>query len=159
MSRSPIVDADYRLHVADLADEPRQVIIANVTYQGVEEMVPVLHFEGQTKRLVLNREQAAQLLAITGTVLHQRWIGLPIILQPPKSASKGDVPAAITIRAVGAKSRAHPMPVVISEDRRGWYLALVVVGLLLSASTVFALLNLDSILATLQLLRDNWLPR
>jgi hypothetical protein len=159
MSRSPIVDADYRLHAADLAGQPRQVIIANVTYQGVEEMVPVLHFEGQTKRLVLSGEQAAQLLAITGTVLHQRWIGLPLILQPPKHLPNADDPAEITIHAPAANVRGQPMPVVISEDRRGWYLALSVVGLLLSASMVFALLNLDSILATLQLLRDNWLPR
>jgi hypothetical protein len=50
MSISPIVDANYRLQAVDLEGMARHVVIANVTYQGVEEMTPVLHFVGQTKR-------------------------------------------------------------------------------------------------------------
>ena len=78
MSISPLVDADYRLYAADLAGMARQVVIANVTYQGIEEMRPVLHIEGQTKRLVLSPEQVNQLIEITGTALLSRWIGIAI---------------------------------------------------------------------------------
>ena len=54
---------------ADLGGRPRRVIIANVTYQGIEEMTPVLHFAGQPKRLALTRPMAQQLTAATGTSL------------------------------------------------------------------------------------------
>ena len=150
-SISPLVDADYRLHAADLAGFPRHVVIANVTYQGIEEMRPVLHFEGQTKRLVLSPGQVNQLIDITGTVLSSRWIGVPLILQP---SAKGE--AQIAILPVTHKLRGQPMPVTISEDRRGWLLAISIVGVLLSISLLFAFLNLPMLVATLQELRDNW---
>jgi hypothetical protein len=152
MSISPIVDADYRLQPADLAGSARRVVISNVTYQGVEEMAPVLHFAGQTKRLVLSHEQVEQMLDITGTILYPRWIGVPILLFPP-AAIDG---AQIQIKAVTARQRGSPMPVYVSEDRRGWILALSVVGLLLSTSILYAALNIDAILAGIEQLRANW---
>jgi hypothetical protein len=152
MSISPIVDANYRLHPADLEGVARRVVIANVTYQGVEEMTPVLHFVGQTKRLVLSPEQVGQIIDITGTPLFPQWIGVPIILQPRNDKNE----SLILIKAVTPKQRGQPMPTYISADRRGWYLALSVVGLLLSTSILFAMLNMTTILAALQQLRDNW---
>jgi hypothetical protein len=152
MSISPIVDADYRLYVADLEGSARRVVIANVTYQGVEEMTPVLHFVGQTKRLVLSPEQVQQMFEITGTILYPGWIGAAVILQPPNAREEPH----IHIKAATAMQRAQPMPVYVSEERRGWALALSVVGLLLSVSAIFAALNLDTILLALQQFRDNW---
>lgn len=152
MSISPIVDANYRLQPADLEGVARRVVIANVTYQGVEEMTPVLHFVGQTKRLVLSLEQVGQIIDITGTPLFSQWIGLPIILQPHAERTESH----ILIKAVTPKLRGQPMPIYVSEDRRGWYLALSVVGLLLSTSIIFAALNMTTILAAMQQLRDNW---
>lgn len=154
MSISPIVDADYRLYPHDLDGIPRQVVIANVTYQGVEEMTPVLHFEGQTKRLVLTPEQVRELIEITGTVLYPKWIGLPVILQPHITRHE----SRIHIIPAGAKVRAQPMPTYVSEDQRGWILAMSVVGLLLSLSAIFVALNFNSLLTILQELRDYWPP-
>src|SRR5688572_10671203 len=111
MSISPVIDANYRLQPADLESAARQVVISNVTYQGVEEMTPVLHFDGQTKRLVLSPEQAGQVIEITGTPLLPQWIGVALILQP--YTTKGE--SRIDIRASGPKKRAASMPIYISE--------------------------------------------
>jgi len=46
--------------------------------------------------------------------------------------------------------------VYVPEDRRGWYLALILVGLLLLASMIYAALNANAILNGVQQLRDNW---
>lgn len=151
MSISPVVDANYRLHPTDLDGAPRRVIIANVTYQGIEEMTPVLHFVGQTKRLVLSAEQVEQVIAITGTLLYSRWVGTPLILSPDTVGQA----TTISIQPVSGR-RGQPMPVQLSEDRRGWILALTVVSILLLISATFAILNLETLLASLQLLRDNW---
>jgi hypothetical protein len=152
MSISPTVDANYRLHAADLEGIARRVIIANVTYQGVEEMTPVLHFIGQSKRLVLSPDQVGQLVDVTGTTLFRQWIGLPIILQPHTTKQE----SLIRLKAVGPNQHAQPMPVYVPDDRRGWYLALIVVGLLLATSAIYAALNFTTILTAAQQLRDYW---
>jgi hypothetical protein len=152
MSISPIVDAGYRLHADDLQGIARQVVIANVTFQGVESMTPVLHFVGQSKRLVLTPEQVAQTIEITGTSLFPQWIGIELILQPQKSKSQ----TSIVIKAVTPKQRGQPMPVYVHEDKRGWRLALIVVGSLIAASSLYVVLNITSLLAVIQELRDNW---
>jgi hypothetical protein len=151
-SISPIVDTNYRLLPADLQGETRRVVISNVTYQGVEEMTPVLHFAGQTKRLVLSPEQVKQMMEITGTVLYPRWIGTAILLQPPKRADED----RIKIAPVTSNQSGKPMPVYVSEDRRGWILAFGGVGIVLVVSLTVAALNFETLLATVEQLRDNW---
>src|SRR5215213_8561723 len=137
MSISPIVYENYRIQAADLQGLARQLVIANVTYQGVEAMAPVLHFEGLSKRLVLAPEQVNQLVEITGTTLFRQWKGRAIILQPRVTKAE----STIFIKAVTAKQQGQPMPIYVSEDRRGWYLALSTVAILLTVSIVFAALN------------------
>lgn len=152
MSTSPIIDANYRLHPTDLAGAARQVVIANVTFQGVEAMAPVLHFVGQTKRLVLTPEQVRQMIDITGTSLFPQWYGVAVILHPKTSKKQG----TIELKAVTAHPRAQPMPIVITEDKRGWRLSFAVVGLLLLLSTLYATINAATLLTAIQQLRDNW---
>ncbi|MCC6456572.1 MAG: hypothetical protein IT328_16570 [Caldilineaceae bacterium] len=152
MSSSPIVDAGYRLHPLDLQGAARHVVIANVTYQGIESMTPVLHFEGQSKRLVLTPEQVNQMVEITGTTLFPQWIGIGVILQPQKSKRQ----TSIVIKAITPKQRGQPMPVYVHEDKRGWRLSLIVVGSLIAASGLFVVFNITSLLAAIQELRANW---
>lgn len=160
MSISPIVDAEYRILPADLEGQTRRVEIANVTYQGVEAMTPVLHFVGQTKRLVMTPQQATQMLEITGSILHDQWIGVTILLQPRITKQE----SLILIQPVSRKSRGQPMPIYLSDDRRGWLLALSIVGILLTISLTLANINLGTVVNTvldtlqtyLQQLRDNW---
>jgi hypothetical protein len=115
-------------------------------------MTPVLHFAGQTKRLVLSPEQAGQVIEIAGTPLFPQWIGISLILQPHTTTGE----SRIDIRAPGPKKRAPAMPVYISEDKRGWYFALSVVGILLCVSLLYAALNFATILTALQEMRDYW---
>ena len=156
MSISPIVDAEYRILPTDLEGHTRRVEIANVTYQGVEAMTPVLHFVGQTKRLVMTPEHAKQMLEITGSILHAQWIGVTIILQPRITKQE----SRILIHPVSRKRRGQPMPIYVLDDRRGWLLALSIVGILLAISLTLANIDLnillDTFLTTLQQLRDNW---
>ncbi|HXF61764.1 MAG TPA: hypothetical protein VNK95_09105, partial [Caldilineaceae bacterium] len=81
MSISYFVDEKYRLQPADLQGWPRRVVIANVTFQGIEEARPVLHFAGQTKRLALSAEQTRQLIALTGSAQFSDWIGRAVVLR------------------------------------------------------------------------------
>jgi hypothetical protein len=155
MSTSPIIDANYRLHPADLAGAARQVVIANVTFQGVEAMTPVLHFVGQTKRLVLTPEQVQQIVAITGTSLFTQWHGVTLILQPKRSKKQ----TTIEVKAVTAHQRNQPMPLITTEDKRGWRLSFAVVSLLLLFSTIYATINATQLLTAIEQLRDNWLLR
>ncbi len=71
----------YRLRPRDL-DGPRATAIRRVTYEGVEELRPVLYFEGLPKPLVLSGEQARALTRWTGEALCERWIGHAVVLSP-----------------------------------------------------------------------------
>jgi hypothetical protein len=51
------------------------------------------------------------------------------------------------------------MPIVTTEDKRGWRLSLTVVGLLLLFSTIYAAINATQLLTAIEQLRDNWLLR
>ena len=68
MSLSELVDEGYRLDAADLQGRASRVTISNVSYQGVEEMNFVLHFEDIPKRLMLSHDQWEQLVEATGTI-------------------------------------------------------------------------------------------
>ena len=162
MSISPTVDENYRLRAADLEGLARQVEIANITYQGVEEMAPVMHFVGQSKRMVMSPEQVNEMLEITGTVLAPKWVGTRILLQPHESGGE----FYIRIEPLTAKQRGRPMPTYVSEDRRGWILALSVVIIILVASLIIASLDLsplfaalEQVRATVDEMRDTWLRR
>jgi len=82
MSLSEIVDANYRIHVEDLQGREREWRISNVSFQGVEEMTPVLHFEGMTKRLVLDQELSLQMIELTRTAIPDEWMGAKIRIAP-----------------------------------------------------------------------------
>jgi hypothetical protein len=142
MSISYFVDQKYRLQPADLQGRPRRVVIANVTYQGLEDARPVLHFVGQTKRLVLNADQTRQLIALTGSAHFADWVGRPIVLQPPRHDT-----SAIQIVEPSVSTRA--MPPQRTEEQRGWRLAWLVVTLIALASTLFLVLEQSGFLVRL----------
>ena len=85
MSLSETVDEKYRISVDDLDGHARRLVIANVSYQGVEEMRPVLHFEGLTKRLVLTSNQSHDMIRLTHTAIPSDWIGETVNLRPEHS--------------------------------------------------------------------------
>lgn len=139
MSISQPVDERYRLTVDDLAGRPRQVRIANVTTQGLEELVPVLHFEGITKRLVLTPAQSQQMIRASGSTIFADWVGRSLVLQPRRVAGEPQ----IAIQPTGGSVYGHAMPTPRTDDQRGWRLAWIVVGLLALASLTYIAFNLS----------------
>ena len=82
MSISSVIDERYRLHPRDLGRSSLQVTIQNVSWQGVEQLNPLLHLrEFAQKRLLLNQRQMQRLIEIIGSSLDHDWIGHTIQLR------------------------------------------------------------------------------
>jgi hypothetical protein len=76
MSRAPVVDERYSLQPGDLAGNVRRVVIQNVSYQGVEELTPVLHFaQAALRPLPLDVAQRSELIRLSHSALSSDWIG------------------------------------------------------------------------------------
>jgi hypothetical protein len=86
MAKSEIVDAKYRVHADDLNGQRHEWVIANVTYEGLEELSPVLHIEGLTKRFVLDQEQSHQMMSLTHSFIPDDWVGARIWVAPTVTA-------------------------------------------------------------------------
>jgi hypothetical protein len=132
MSRSQIVDERYRLQAADLGGGPVRVLISGVSFQGVEQLVPVLHFRGPVrKQLALNATQRRELIALTHSSLCSDWVGRQVELRPVRSNRQ----AAITILApAGSQSR----PLELDVMPRQGYLPVRTVLLLLLLALLMA---------------------
>lgn len=147
MSISEVVDAEYRLHPADFAGRPQRLTIANVSYQGVEQLAPVLHFEGTTKRLVLSPDLIHRLVNLSGTPIFANWIGITIVLE----SSRVDGEDAIGIMAVENSPYAH-RAVPDDADHSGTIrLAAATVGVFALIGLLYALSNLPLVRAWLSL--------
>jgi hypothetical protein len=107
MSISEIVDAEYRIHASDLHKKESEWIVSNVSYQGVEDLAPVLHLHGITKRLVLNPLQSRQMMALTRSSIPEEWIGARIRLEVTSVADTATI--AITAAEMPTRRRQWPL--------------------------------------------------
>lgn len=137
MSRVEIIDQAYRLHAQDLMGAPRRMTITNVSLQGLEEMTPTLHFDGQTKRLALTRTQSSELIRVTGTSVLQQWIGLTIVLEP---ASTPDGPTIRISTPSGAHRTLRPTK-PLDDEGRAWRRTMIAVATLLVLSAIYVAFN------------------
>ena len=81
MSISPIIDQRYRLYPVDLGRDDWCVTIQNVSWQGLEQVAPLLHLrEFPTKRLLLDPIQQQELQEITNSLQWADWIGQTLII-------------------------------------------------------------------------------
>ena len=132
MSRSQIVDQRYRLQSIDLQGVPVQVVITAVSFQGLEELAPVLHLaNGSFKRLALAPEQREALIRVTQSTLCTDWVGCQIALYP----GIAQTPADVVIVSPGAlRQRQWPIlrapPQASTLKRAIWPLVLVSLALL-----------------------------
>lgn len=94
MAHSDVVETKYRIHADDLQGQPREWVIANISYQGLEEMAPVLHIQGLAKRFVLDPEQSRQMTSLTHTPMPDAWVGATIRVAP--IAAKDEAAILIT---------------------------------------------------------------
>lgn len=146
VSLSEIVDHGYRLLPEDLGGRSHRVIIANVTYQGIEEMTPLLHFAGQPKPLALTPEMAQRLTTMTQTSLRTAWIGQEIIIQP-QLGDEGPIIAILPRDAVRARAVMAPITRP-TADARGWRMALGIVAALIIAAAAYTYVYLPQLQAT-----------
>lgn len=92
MSRSTVVDKRYRLQSVDLGDAPQRTIIRAISFQGLEELTPVLHFEGLPgKHLALNSAQRQELIRMMHSSLCSDWVGRPVELRPDRTDNESTV--------------------------------------------------------------------
>lgn len=83
MSRARVVDQRYRLQAKDLGNTPVVVKICNVSYQGLEQLTPLLHFDGYPgKVLAPDQQQCRDLIRLTHSALCNEWIGHTVLLRP-----------------------------------------------------------------------------
>ena len=107
MSQSEVVEARYRIHAADLQGRQRKWVVSNISYQGVEDMAPVLHIEGMSKRFVLDPEQSRQMMSLTNTLMPDEWVGATIRVAPVAAADSDK----IVITAADLPRRSAPFTV------------------------------------------------
>jgi len=145
MSLSPIVDQRYRLKPTDIGQATLRVTIQNVSFQGVEELKPVLHLvEFPTKRFVVDRAQCQALIRLTGSPLLLDWIGHQIDLKTITAEEQTNI-------LIAAPQAAHwPWQQVQSSTRAGnyqplWTSILLLIVLLLIFGAAYALDNGDLI--------------
>ncbi len=82
MSTAPVIDTRYRLRPEHIGRSGVFVTIQNVSWQGVEELAPLLHFrEFPSKRLLLDPQQQQALMQITNSTETRAWIGQVLLLQ------------------------------------------------------------------------------
>jgi hypothetical protein len=95
MSRAMVVDQRYRLQADDLHGATFHVVIQGITFQGLEDLAPVLHFAGApAKHLVLDEDLRRELIAMTQSSLFDDWIGRTVELRPVRQ--DGDVRIRLT---------------------------------------------------------------
>jgi hypothetical protein len=152
MSLSSTVDSNYRLTSADLRGAPRRARVANVTYQGLETLTPVLHFEGQAKRLLLTPQQTRQMVEITGSAHFPTWIGRDVVLKPQQHSGSWE----IILLAPAQAPRAGAIPAEQTEDQQGWRLTRWVVLILLLVSLTYTVFTYTTLVAIVQELLANF---
>jgi hypothetical protein len=146
MSRVEIVDENYRLQVNDLFGEVREVAISNVSYQGLEELTPVLHFHGGHKRMVLSAIQVRDLIILTGTPLPEQWIGYRLFLTPLTIGDEQQIAIrAATKRPLLSRLWRQSRHV----DYSGWMLAFLVVTFLSTLSALYVIRNYEALRAVI----------
>lgn len=82
MSRSRVVDQRYRLQAQDLGATSVVVTICNVSYQGLEQLTPLLHFDGYPGKIFApDQQQCSDLVRLTHSKLCSEWVGHTILLR------------------------------------------------------------------------------
>lgn len=129
MSISSVIDERYRLHPRDLGRSSIQVTIQNVSWQGVEQLNPLLHLrEFPQKRLLLNQRQMQRLLEITGSTLERDWIGHTLQLR--SEYDDGELIIALYPMATTREYFAPHRPILQLHETTRTLFLLAILGLL-----------------------------
>jgi hypothetical protein len=142
-----VVDERYRLLPADLNGRPRQVMIKAVTFEGVEQFTPLLHFEGVARPLALDPAQRIDMAALAHSTLTADWVGVALVICPVR----GDEGETIALLPLDAGGRRAPEPGWtprrdVPGPRRSLRPVLLLLALLaLAFAAAYLVENLDSL--------------
>jgi hypothetical protein len=118
---TPVMDVRYRLRPEDIAGGQIKAVVRTVTRQGVEKVMPVVHFAGLTRPLVLDAANLEAMARITGSPLAADWPGHTMLLRvvpeegtlrvrllpadaPPPVAKPKSVPATAMFSAANLRA-------------------------------------------------------
>jgi hypothetical protein len=117
------------LKASDLGGTQPIVTIERVEYEPVgqeREMKAVVYFQGKAKGVVLNKTNAAAIVALAGSEETDDWPGVQVRLFASTTEYQGKPVACIRIKAVGTlakpkpRPQAVPVPVVSEADDSGF---------------------------------------
>jgi hypothetical protein len=140
-----VVDLQYRLSPADLAGKPRQVLVHHVGLQGVEELTPLLYFEGVSRPLALDPDQLVEMSRIARSHILTDWVGAALVLRPVREQGRE------TIRLFDLEERTRAWSPAIGPgwsapaSRRGAMVTRTLVLLLVLAIAFTAVSMIDSL--------------
>jgi hypothetical protein len=116
VSQSILIDQRHRLRAADLGGKPLSAVVRSIAFEGVEELIPLVYFEGMGRPLALDFDQRGDLARIAHSTVLSEWVGLTVVLRPTK------IEGGETIRVFGideqAGKAAAVSPRVPSERKR-----------------------------------------
>lgn len=126
MSTAPVIDIRYRLRPEDIGRSGRYVTIQNVSWQGVEQLAPLLHLrEFPSKRLLLDPQQQQTLMQITGSTETRTWVGQVLLLQVVAVPETGTTTPLETNADLWRIQLFSPtqMPTILARPRLPWQLS------------------------------------
>jgi hypothetical protein len=102
------------------------VVIRAISFQGLEELTPVLHFDGlPSKHLALTSAQRQELIQLMRSSLCSDWVGQPVELRPGQI----DEGATVVLAAPTAPRVLQERVAHLREQSRSigssWWMALV----------------------------------
>ncbi|MGC4002851.1 MAG: hypothetical protein QM811_06855 [Pirellulales bacterium] len=118
MNIQELIPSKY-VAASDLRGQDVQVVIARVALEEVgmeaKEKKGVVHFQGMTKGMVLNRTNIKRIAKMYGGETNN-WIGKTITLYPSETEMKGETVPCIRVRDMAVQAilaATEPAPVAI----------------------------------------------
>lgn len=132
-----VVDLHYRLQPEHLASGNVQVVVRAVTSQGIEELVPLLHFEGIARPLLLDAANLTAMRAIAGSPLPVDWPGQTLALRVVAEEGASHIRIIAPKAHVPAPSRPTPPRPPLFSTRNLWATLLLLLVLTAAFAAVY----------------------
>lgn len=112
VSHSILIDQRHRLRAADLAGKALPTVVRSIAYEGIEDMTPLVYFEGLGRPLALDFDQRGDFSRIARSTILADWVGLAVVLRPEK------IEGGETIRVYGFDEEPQASIATSSKARR-----------------------------------------
>jgi hypothetical protein len=120
MRLNDVFTSDY-LRVEDLKKRRRTFTIEDIAIEKIgDDKKPVISFEGQDKKLVLNKTNAMTICSLLDTDEMDDWIGRKITLRPDQTTYQGKAVPCIRVDLELPEDEPKPRPVNRAAGERGY---------------------------------------